>query len=325
MARRNQNLAGLAALGALGYMLRGNKAPVETREGVPVSRDDQDFAAMDASLASMRPQAGNPSSEAIYDETGAVSPFRRNLETNELFDPRGVSSSVGRGVGATPARVAPARSAPAPVAQPARQMTREQLINQIPTDAGRYAPVSGERVTGNTLSRNIETTLNAPVPGFVPIRGAYRAATGAQSASRALAPRAVEETPVTFLGRSGARAMGEPERIGVSATRQLGSEPGKLASEPGKLTGPSKRSLVERDRAARAAAREIEREEFNRRGVDRFMDSTFEGGMKKGGKVKAKIKAKPAKKMASGGTAKSSVSKRADGIATKGKTKCKMY
>ena len=43
--------------------------------------------------------------------------------------------------------------------------------------------------------------------------------------------------------------------------------------------------------------------------------------MKKGGKVKAK--AKP-KKMASGGIAKS-VSKRADGIASKGKTKCKMY
>jgi hypothetical protein len=38
-------------------------------------------------------------------------------------------------------------------------------------------------------------------------------------------------------------------------------------------------------------------------------------GMKKGGKVK---------KMASGGMA-SSASKRADGIATRGKTKCKMY
>jgi hypothetical protein len=39
---------------------------------------------------------------------------------------------------------------------------------------------------------------------------------------------------------------------------------------------------------------------------------------KKGGSVKAKPK-----KMASGGM--SSASKRADGIATKGKTKCKMY
>jgi hypothetical protein len=44
-------------------------------------------------------------------------------------------------------------------------------------------------------------------------------------------------------------------------------------------------------------------------------------GYKKGGKVKAKAKSK---KMASGGST-SSASKRADGIATKGKTKCKMY
>jgi hypothetical protein len=41
-------------------------------------------------------------------------------------------------------------------------------------------------------------------------------------------------------------------------------------------------------------------------------------GYKKGGAVKAKPK-----KMASGGV--SSASKRADGIASKGKTKCKMY
>ena len=313
MARRNRDLAGLAALGALGYALtRGNKAPVETREGVPVlPRGDDQY----------NPDVRMADSAALYDETGAESPFRRNLETGDLYDPRGVSAPVGKGMGAASTRPsAPVtRSAPAPAAQPARQMTREQLINQIPTDAGKYAPVSGERVTGNTLSRNIETTLNAPVPGFVPIRGAYRAATGAQSAGRALAPRVAEETPVTFLGRSGARAMGEPERIGTSAARQLGSEPGKLASEPGKLTGPSKRSLVERDRAARAAAREAEKEAFNRRGVDRFIESTFEGGMKRGGKVKT------TKKMASGGATRSSASKRADGIATKGKTRGKLY
>jgi hypothetical protein len=41
--------------------------------------------------------------------------------------------------------------------------------------------------------------------------------------------------------------------------------------------------------------------------------------MKRGGAVKAK-----AKKMASGGSV-SSASKRADGIASRGKTKCKMY
>jgi hypothetical protein len=157
---------------------------------------------------------------------------------------------------------------------------------------------------------------------FLPMgRVAKMLGTAAKTAKGALATRAADETPVTFLGASGRRAMGDAGRLESSATRQLGSEPGKLASEPGKLTGPSKRSLVERDRAARAAKREAEKEEFNRRGVDRFIDSTFEGGMKRGGKVKAK----PAKKMAFGGVTRSAASKRADGIATKGKTKGKIY
>jgi hypothetical protein len=116
-------------------------------------------------------------------------------------------------------------------------------------------------------------------------------------------------------------AAPQAARLESSAARQLGSEPSKLTSEPAKLTGPTKRQIVERDRAARAAKREAEKEEFNRRGVDRYIDSTFEGGMKKGGKVKAK----PVKKMASGGFTRSSASKRADGIATKGKTKGKIY
>jgi hypothetical protein len=60
----------------------------------------------------------------------------------------------------------------------------------------------------------------------------------------------------------------------------------------------------------------------------KLAEASFEGGMKKGGKVKPKAKAKPVhkpKKMASGGmTSRPNASKRADGIATKGHTKCKM-
>jgi hypothetical protein len=49
----------------------------------------------------------------------------------------------------------------------------------------------------------------------------------------------------------------------------------------------------------------------------RIMEASFEGGMKKGGAVK---------KMAKGGmTSMPTASKRADGIASKGKTKCKIY
>ena len=103
-----------------------------------------------------------------------------------------------------------------------------------------------------------------------------------------------------------------------------------LLNAPAKqLTGPSKADLVARDRAARAAARQEEmlKENASRYGLNPNAPG-YEGAagavrsklggddftvMKKGGKVK---------KMASGGMTASS---RADGIASRGKTKCKMY
>jgi hypothetical protein len=102
-----------------------------------------------------------------------------------------------------------------------------------------------------------------------------------------------------------------------------------------RLTGPSKADLMARDRAAREAARreEMLQENAARYGLDprapgyegaaralreKLGDSAFTL-KKKGGMVKTKPK-----KMASGGST-SSASKRGDGIASRGKTKCKMY
>jgi hypothetical protein len=118
-----------------------------------------------------------------------------------------------------------------------------------------------------------------------------------------------------LAGRKGATAGGE--KLTQYVTPELGYSQKVLQNNPTRqLTGPSKTELVARDRAARAAGREAERKEFNQRGVDRFVESTFEGGMKRGGKVK---------KMASGGMARSSASSRGDGIASRGKTRGKMY
>lgn len=297
MARRNQNLAGLAALGALGYMLsRDRGAPVESREGVDVVRpsapavDTRDFGVDYSESPNI---GGDLMSDKEPGWESAVAPARR-----------------------APVRTAPARPAPVrPVA------AGPQGRSYSAADAQRMREDYYQRNKDNAALRPTEQPLENLSGDLLPIgRFGKMLGRGVQSARNALMTRAAEETPVTFLGKSGARAMGDAGRLEAPAVRQLGSEPGKLASEPGKLTGPSKRSLVERDRAARAAAREAEKEEFNRRGVDRFMESTFEGGMKKGGKVKAK-------KMVvtkSGGKV-SSASKRADGIATKGKTRGKLY
>jgi hypothetical protein len=102
----------------------------------------------------------------------------------------------------------------------------------------------------------------------------------------------------------------------------------RLAAPPKQLTGPSKADLMARDRAAREAARQEQmlKENASRYGLDPKAPG-YEGAagavrrglggddftiMKRGGMTK----------MASGGM---TVSRRGDGIATRGKTKCKMY
>lgn len=96
-----------------------------------------------------------------------------------------------------------------------------------------------------------------------------------------------------------------------------------LAAPAKQLTGPSKADIVTRDRAAREAARQKEmlRENARRSGLDpdnmnpavankvrqNMGGDDFSLGMKRGGAVKM------------------TASRRGDGIASRGKTKCKMY
>jgi hypothetical protein len=104
----------------------------------------------------------------------------------------------------------------------------------------------------------------------------------------------------------------------------------RLGAPAKQLTGPSKADLVARDRAARAAAREesMRAENAANYGLnpeapgygasasalrDKLGGADFSLGMKKGGAVK---------KMASGGM---TASRRGDGIASRGKTRGKLY
>ena len=104
----------------------------------------------------------------------------------------------------------------------------------------------------------------------------------------------------------------------------------RLGGPTPQLTGPSKTDLMARDRAVRASSRQEEmlRENARRSGLDpdninpavankvreNMGGADFSLGMKKGGKVK---------RMASGGMASGGMtaSRRGDGIATKGKTR----
>ena len=268
MARR-EDLAGLAALGALGYALTqgGRKAPVEDRIGTPVNRniptaDTRDFG-VDYTESPNR--GGDFMSDKEPGWESSVAPARGGAGT-----------------------VAPVRQAPVS-RPPVRPSASDDDLQRI---QNRYATAIANRRPTEAPLENVYPEANLVAPGLKTL----------SAAAKSLAGRAA------------------PLREYIQPT--IGYTERKLLQGPAKqLTGPSKAELLARDRAARSAAREAEKEEFNRRGVDRFIESTSEGGMKRGGKVKAK--AKP-KKMASGGST-SSASKRADGIATKGKTKCKMY
>ena len=71
-----RDLAGLAALGTLGYMLANrNKSPNVDTSGV----SDVDLT---GGAQSMTPDTGE-----LRDETGALSKLRRNTETGDLYSP----------------------------------------------------------------------------------------------------------------------------------------------------------------------------------------------------------------------------------------------
>lgn len=292
MASR-KDLAGLAALGALGYMLSRDK-PTQVQDrfgpgaGVPYSGDSE----------------AETFSNQLLDATGGFNKLRGGTGATQI------SSGEG-GIGAS--RVPPR---PRPTTRPVTPMTGTG-------SGGGRGPAFGEAEAYR--QRQFE---EANARANSPEGRAERARMEQAQALEAVRPeeamigggglKTVAAMARGLAGRRGAEKLAEYSvpRIGTETVPRIGTEPLKIGTEPLKMTGPSKAELVARDRAARAAAREAERKEFNQRGRDRFVESTFEGGMKRGGKVK---------KMASGGMARSSASKRGDGIASKGKTKGRIY
>jgi hypothetical protein len=202
-----------------------------------------------------------------------------------------------RGESAAPVK-ATAKTAP-------RTMTSEEAVAAIPT--GGYRNVEGgERVTGNEFTRNVGNTLNA-----------LSGVTGAG----AMTPLARNAMNLGMYAKKAGNVAGEA----------------KALSAPVKRIGYDKAGAKAAEREARAAGRneEMLRENARRYGLDPdnlnpetaslvrqgMGGSEFSLGMKKGGSVK---------KMAKGGmTSKPSksvytASSRADGIATKGKTRGKI-
>ncbi len=173
-------------------------------------------------------------------------------------------------------------------------LTREEAISSMPGQSAR-APQGGERVSGNEFTRNVGNILNAPVPGFIPVGRAVRGGTVLRQAPDAVpalpAPQARLAGPSRGALKEAERTARQ-ERLREQVRRENAANYGLDPNAPGYAA------------AVRALTRDLGGKDFTLK--------------KKGGAVKAKPQ-----KMASGGM--SSASKRGDGIASKGKTKCKMY
>jgi len=322
MARRSRSrdLAGLAALGALGYTFFGpgrdrpkgaSKAPVFEGRPVPVEEilrgrsadmpsPDADFPQAGGTLApedtsdflSRRLRGVNEVGQATSMEN--IAPLER-ARVARAATPRAAADTTAAAYSDASRRrdVVPQSGAGAG-RESQGGPTREEMLAQIPVGGTRTVE-GGERVSGNEFTRNVGNILNAPVPGFVPVGRAVR----------------------------GAAALRQPPEV-VPA----------LPAPQARLAGPSRGALKEAERTARQEQlrQQVLRENAANYGLDPTAPG-YEAAMraltrdlggkdftlrKKGGAVKAK-----SKKMSSGGM--SSASKRADGIATKGKTKCKMY
>ena len=277
MARKD--LAGLAALGALGYILNNRDEPTKVQDRTGSSTASTGMGEVTQLLT--------PDNSSGKDYGGSSGTGDYAPGPSSMMRPEPVTKPRSRPV-TRPVTRPVAAAAPAVVSDAQRQYDEANARAKTPEGRAERARMESSQA------------LEAVRPEEAMIGGG--GLKGVAALARGLA------------NRKGATAGGE--KLAQYVTPELGYSQKVLQNNPTKqLTGPSKAELVARDRAGRTAGREAERKEFNQRGRDRFVESTFEGGMKRGGKVK---------KMASGGMARSSASSRADGIASRGKTRGKV-
>ena len=294
------NLAGLAALGALGYIIKsrqdGKNIPVEDRR----------------QPASM-PEAPVDDSGNFY-EAGS-GPTGAALASNP--GPMDDESQWGGTGGATyrePTKRLPARPT-SPSSQGSRYPTPPQRLTTSndprvnPNFNPATAPGAGPRgydPTQGTAPREAPLENMTPylLPGGVVKRVAMLAKMAAQTPKEVSSAGREEVTnPMMWMaGPKNAKNFKTEKEISSAGREEVTNPLAWMAGPKGALgkTAKEKKALSEADTTGGAT------------------------GYKKGGPLKAKGKPK-SMKLASGGSTRSSASKRGDGIASKGRTRGKMY
>ena len=309
MARR-KDLAGIAALAGLGMLManKGKKGSMTERQ-MAADKDANE-------TQSMEDDSGMDPEEAANKRT------ERMLKPNERGAP-GTSETVFPSTKPGGGRAA-AKPAAKPAARPItgtgnqRGPTAEELAAyNKPASSSKYPDIRGS--AADSVNANLRKN----------IREGSQAVEGVYPESNFVAPglRAAQSAIKGIAGRFG----GDSAKAASPYLKELPySGPKQLTNAPTKQLPYDKAGAVNRAREARAASRneEMLRENARRSGLDpdnmnpattklvrdRLGGDDFSLGMRRGGAVKG---------YASGGSV-SSASRRADGIATKGKTRGKM-
>jgi hypothetical protein len=321
------NLEGLAALAAMGYAANkfGLFGGGQQQNQAPTQAPAQ-TATDSTQTVSAAPQAEQPQGSAML---------------NPNVNPDS-ATNIPSGVSAGGAGVVPRKRVSKPVATPSKTQqssapstskasnspssSEEGMANYVPRrqagPQGRsYSDSDVQQMIADDRARNPKYRASGAVENVYPeqylvgggagagLKGVNAAAKslanrGAQSGSRALAEMGT--TPVTYLGKSGARRI---DKEGQALLEYRGADKAAISnSRAPNISGPSGQRNIQYSPADTVPLTEAD----------------WAGGAvgyKRGGKPVAK---KTVKRMATGGLA-TSASRRGDGIASKGKTKGKIY
>jgi hypothetical protein len=341
MARaRAKDLAGLAALGFLGYKLFGPKGEgkdgdsTSTRAARPEStetREEPRRKITDYIKKAPEDEKGSAQSNVLKAVTATKEAPNDKAGNQGVIPPKssGKSAAAKQASEAAPAAKDEATVTPSSRKTPGGDEKRAE---------GRKPMPSLRAVESRAASNKTDAMRNASRAN---VAGANRQKAMAANPEAQAAERVYPEE--LLVGGPGVKVVGAaaknlanrgakeiPEyaipRLGGPATQTTTAAP-RLGGPTPQLTGPSKADLMARDRAARESARQEEmlRENARRSGLDpdninpavankvreNMGGSDFSLGMKRGGMTK----------MASGGM---TASRRGDGIASRGKTRGKI-
>jgi hypothetical protein len=365
MAKKNAGkLAGLAALGAAAYMINQKFGKGKDAEG-PSATADEEKSSKARTAAQKDAVSGDSATHgsAYGPKPGAAARSGvGDAENDPLPKPKIAAPVVKKEV---KAEVNADAKAEAPAEAPAedkygdpsqskgvlrsdKDMTQAEaktILNQTPADKAKQAAKDKKAIASNkadykAYQRNTDAAKLANLKSNAEFNKKQQAKKAAEAHAakmkklkdnpelQAAEPVYPEQllTPGGGYKTAASLAKNLANRNVVSKAPEYSTP---LLTAPAKqLTGPSKADIVTRDRAAREAARQKEmlRENARRSGLDpdnmnpavankvrqNMGGDDFSLGMKRGGMTK----------MASGGM---TASRRGDGIATRGKTKCKMY